>query len=151
MIEVLERGRFLNNTVNIDEVLILDHLQRKKGRQKVTAQSGHVIALFLERGKTLLIGEVLRSVCGRCIRIDGAKESVVTASSLENRLLTRSAYHLGNRHAIVQLGDGWLRFKYDHVLEALMQRFGLSTCRESVVFEPEEGAYSSAPAHSHEC
>jgi urease accessory protein len=33
------------------------------------------------------------------------------------QLLARAAYHLGNRHVPVQVGEGWLRIAADHVLE----------------------------------
>ena len=36
--------------------------------------------------------------------------------------LARAAYHLGNRHTPVQLGEDWLRYREDHVLDAMIRR-----------------------------
>jgi urease accessory protein len=147
VLEVTERVG-VTSDVQIDEVLVLDHQQRKKGRLKVTAKSGKTVGLFLERGKTLPIGEVLRSNGGQHLLIEGAEETVVTASTSDWSAFSRACYHLGNRHVTLQVGECWLRFKPDYVLEDLVKRFGLKTSEENVVFEPEDGAYT-ASGHSH--
>jgi carbamoyl-phosphate synthase large subunit len=36
-----------------------------------------------------------------------------------------AAYHLGNRHVTLQLGDGWLRLPEDHVLQAMLDQLGI--------------------------
>ena len=36
----------------------------------------------------------------------------------------RAAYHLGNRHVALQLGDGWLRLPDDYVLKAMLEQLG---------------------------
>jgi urease accessory protein len=38
--------------------------------------------------------------------------------------LARAAYHLGNRHVPVQVGDGWLRIADDHVLARMLEVLG---------------------------
>ena len=39
-------------------------------------------------------------------------------------MLARAAYHLGNRHVPVQVGDSWLRLAADHVLEEMLKGLG---------------------------
>ena len=52
----------------VQERVVLDHLQRERGRIKATAESGAQLRIFLDRGKTLEVGEILRSQCGRHVR-----------------------------------------------------------------------------------
>ena len=40
------------------------------------------------------------------------------------KLLARAAYHLGNRHAPVQVGRGWLRIAADEVLAGMLRGLG---------------------------
>jgi urease accessory protein len=63
--------------------------------------------------------------------------------------LTRAAYHLGNRHVPLQLGDGWLRYEHDHVLDAMVEQLGLEVRTEDATFEPEAGAYGHAHGGDH--
>lgn len=49
--------------------------------------------------------------------VHNAQEPVVTAVAPNWETLARACYHLGNRHAPLQLGHKWLRFTPDHVLE----------------------------------
>ena len=56
------------------------------------------------------------------------------------------SYHLGNRHVSLQVGDGWVRYQHDHVLDEMVRGLGLEVVFESAPFEPEGGAYGG---HSH--
>ena len=62
--------------------------------------------------------------------------------------LARACYHLGNRHAPLQLGHKWLRFTPDHVLEELAESLGLRLRRENAAFVPEGGAYDGPHSHA---
>jgi urease accessory protein len=70
----------------------------------------------------------------------------VRASSAQ--ALARAAYHLGNRHTPIEVGNGWLRFVSDHVLAQMLAGLGLETTAVSAPFEPEPGAYA-AGHHAH--
>jgi urease accessory protein len=61
-------------------------------------------------------------------------------------MLARAAYHLGNRHVPVQVGDGYLRLAADHVLELMLKGLGARITPRRVPFEPEAGAYAG---HAH--
>jgi urease accessory protein len=61
--------------------------------------------------------------------------------------LARAAYHLGNRHVPVQVGDGFLRLAADHVLETMLEGLGASLTRIRAPFEPEAGAYGGQHHH----
>lgn len=140
----------------IDDQLVLDYDQRQKGRFKAISNTGNEVRIFLQRGKTLALGEVLRSECGKNIVVVGAQEELMTAATHNTRLFSRACYHLGNRHVKVQVGDSWLRIKPDYVLKDLLIHLGLDCILEQAVFEPESGAYFkshgvlSGHGHSHD-
>ena len=131
------------------ESLVLDHLQREKGRFKTFLSDGTEVRVFLERGKVLPIGQGLRSVCGRHLVVEGALEPVVLARTDNWVLFANACYHLGNRHVRLQIGDRWLRMTPDHVVEEMLVTLGLDVFHENAVFEPESGAYHGA-AHAHQ-
>jgi urease accessory protein len=63
--------------------------------------------------------------------------------------LPRVAYHLGNRHVPVQVGQSFLRIAEDHVLEELARKLGARVTHVEAPFEPEAGAYSGGH-HQHD-
>lgn len=150
MIEVYERLG-LDDHAQIDEVITLSYDQRVKGRLRVFTDSGVELGLFLDRGKPLLLNEFLKSTDGKIIQVKGQLESVAHASCDDWHSFSLACYHLGNRHAKLQVGERWLRFSPDHVLEEMVHLLGLVVTHEDVVFEPESGAYTkgSHSGHSH--
>ncbi|WP_097458717.1 urease accessory protein UreE [Mangrovitalea sediminis] len=123
---------------------------RKRGRFKALTEGGRDVGLFLERGKVLVSGDLIRARSGEIIRIISAPEDVVTAycpAGAGDLTFARICYHLGNRHVPLQIGPGWVRFQPDHVLEELVTRYGLQVERELAPFEPEQGAYHEHSAH----
>lgn len=134
----------------IDDQLVLDHLQREKGRFKAVSAQGMEVRVFLTRGNPLMIGERLQTDCGKQLAIMGAEESVITARTHDWALFSKACYHLGNRHVKLQLGERWLRIVADHVLADLLVQLGLEIDHEQAVFNPEPGAYSLRGAHDHQ-
>ena len=106
---------------------------------------------MLPRGHILRDGTKLLDESGRVIEVKAADETVSTVSSDSVHLVMRAAYHLGNRHVPLQIGEGWLRYQHDHVLDAMVIGLGLTVTVEDAPFEPEDGAYSGSHAggHSH--
>lgn len=145
-LEVYERlGSHYREDDNVYAHLTLNHEQRDKGRLRAVSEEGFEVRLFLERGKALEVGELLRSECGKTVMIKGAVEDVVEASCEDWNTFSRACYHLGNRHVKIQIGPRWLRITPDHVLEEMLHQLGLATCEKQTVFVPESGAY----AHGH--
>jgi urease accessory protein len=148
MLQVFERLSHTHDTIN--DSITLDHDTRKKSRIKGCTDQGADIAIFVERGHPLLVGEILKTECGLLIAVKGAKEAVSTAVAKDWLAFSKICYHLGNRHTVLQIGELWVRFKPDHVLEALAEKYGLSINQTPAVFEPENGAYgTSNSGHSH--
>lgn len=142
--EVYER---LDHAHEIDDQVVLDADIREKGRFKTIAKSGAEVRVFLERGKTLNVGEVLKTQCGKHIEILGTPEAVTKARCEDWETFSKACYHLGNRHVKIQVGERWLRIKPDHVLEEMLELLGLSLEREEAVFIPESGAYAGGHHH----
>ncbi|MEQ8802872.1 MAG: urease accessory protein UreE [Haliea sp.] len=148
MIEVHERlGPDFSGEV--DQQLVLTHEQRERGRLRAFAADGEEVRLFLERGKTLAIGEYLRGSCGRILQVEGAMEPVMVALCDDWRTFSRACYHLGNRHVKLQVGQCWLRITPDHVLARMLEGLGLTVREQEAVFVPESGAYSHGGGHHH--
>lgn len=134
--------------------LTLTFEQRVRSRQKVTLDDGAPAGLFLPRGGVLLRGQKLVAESGEVIEIRAADEPVSTVRVADPPLLARACYHLGNRHVALQIGDGFIRYQHDHVLDDLVRGLGLRVEFEHAPFEPEAGAYeggghSRAQSHAH--
>jgi urease accessory protein len=119
---------------------------RQKSRLHTKLDDGTEAGLFLERGTVLRDGDLLRAENGAVIAVRAAAEDVSTAHARDAHLLARACYHLGNRHVPLQIGDGWVRYQHDHVLDDLLIQLGLSVKFERTAFEPESGAYGG---HGH--
>lgn len=148
MLEIYERVGHQTEDV-VDVHLVLNHEQREKGRLRTISAEGEEVRLFLERGKPLQIGELLRSQCGRHVVVEGAYEPVITAMCDDWETFSRACYHLGNRHVKLQIGTQWLRILPDHVLEEMLVMLGMTIRQDNAVFVPESGAYGNHGAHSH--
>lgn len=127
--------------------LTLSFEQRKKTRQRVRLDNGEEAGLQLPRGTVLRGGDRLRADDGRVIEVRAAAEPLTTAFSEDAHLLARAAYHLGNRHVALEIGDGWVRYLADHVLDAMVESLGLRIVHEETPFEPETGAYHDGSHH----
>jgi urease accessory protein len=120
---------------------------RTKSRLLLTLDDGERAALVLERGRVLHDGDVVVTQDGREVKIIAAEEALLEACSDDALLLARAAYHLGNRHVMVQVMPGRLRFLDDHVLGEMVGKLGLQVQPVSAAFEPEGGAYGHHHAH----
>ena len=122
--------------------LTLSFELRQKSRLRARLQSGEEVALILPRGTIMRGGDIVTAVDGRRVEIVSAPEKLL---HVESASLARAAYHLGNRHVPVQVGEGFLRIAEDHVLEEMLRKLGARVTHVEAPFEPEGGAY-----HTHE-
>ncbi|HZO00108.1 MAG TPA: urease accessory protein UreE [Burkholderiales bacterium] len=117
--------------------------QRQRSRLRAKADNGEVLSLILPRGKVVRDGERVKTLDGREVEIVAAPEKLLHIESAE---LARVAYHLGNRHVALQVGQGFLRIAEDHVLEEMVRKLGARVSHVEAPFEPEAGAYG----HQHD-
>ena len=121
---------------------------RQKSRLRTALVSGEEAALMLPRGEILRGGDLVVADGGQVIEVVAERESVMHVECDSAQALARVAYHLGNRHVPVQVGDRWLRFASDPVLERMVAGLAAKVTILDVPFEPEAGAY--APHHRHD-
>ena len=131
-----------------DDTLTLSFERRQKRRQRVRLDSGREAALVLPRGGPLREGDGLRSADGFRVLVRAADESVSTGRAEDRLTLARACYHLGNRHVALQIGEGWVRYRPDHVLDEMLVGLGLRVALEHAPFEPESGAYGAHAGHA---
>jgi urease accessory protein len=131
------------------ERLTLSFELRCKTRLRTRLDSGEEVGLFLERGLILRAGDKLTGSDGRIVDVAAAPEAVMEARAADPVALAKAAYHLGNRHVPVQVGDGFLRFGRDHVLGEMVRGLGLAVSEIEAPFEPESGAYGGHGGHAH--
>ena len=136
--------------IKIAARLALTFDARQKTRLRAALDNAEPVALLLPRGETLRGGDLLVASDGRVIELIALPEAVVRVACDTPRELARAAYHLGNRHIPVEVGEGWLRIAEDHVLEQMLLGLGASLTREQAPFEPEAGAYGGHGHHQQE-
>jgi len=132
--------------VEVRGQLKLPFESRQKSRLKTKLVSGEEVGLILPRGEILRGGDLVTASDGRVIEIVAEPEKVL---HIETTDLARVAYHLGNRHVPVQVGEGFLRITEDHVLEEMVQKLGAKVSHVEAPFEPESGAYAGG-GHQHD-
>jgi urease accessory protein len=126
--------------------LVLPFEHRQKARHRARLSTGVEVGIQLARGTVLRGGDRLRACDGTIVEVVAAPERVSTVRSRSLHELARAAYHLGNRHVALEVGDGWIRYLTDHVLDAMVEQLGLPVTHEVEPFEPEAGAYGG---HTH--
>ncbi|NOI92639.1 urease accessory protein UreE [Vibrio splendidus] len=147
MIELTQLNTQIQNAP--DGYLSLSIDSRIKSRLKVMLDDGRNAGLFLPRGHILRGGEQLSSECGLVVEVKAAPETVSTVYCEDLLLLTRVAYHLGNRHVPLQVEAGWVRYQHDHVLDEMVEGLGAKVTTETQPFEPEGGAYGGRSGGHH--
>src|SRR5471030_2935406 len=130
--------------------LVLPFDLRIRSRLRTRLASGEEAVLKTERGAVLRGGECLKSEDGRVVRVSAAPEKVLHITCADQFELTRAAYHLGNRHVSVEIGDGYLRIAADHVLGDMLLGLGATIEQREAPFEPESGAYGGGHGHHDE-
>lgn len=151
MLEAFEIAKQPTRGCAMEVVLTFD--ERQKSRYKTTTVCGAELGWFIERGTVLQDGDFLLCKSGEIVRVAAAAEDVSEVQSQNQLLLTRAAYHLGNRHVPLQIGAGFLRYLRDHVLDDMVRGLDLEVLHERHPFQPENGAYHSQQSvlllHSH--
>ena len=147
MIEIQSRIPRDGRSFEVRGTLRLAFDQRQKSRLRARLASGEEVALLLPRGTLLRGGDLVGASDGRVIEVVAEQELVLHVECASPVELARCAYHLGNRHVPVQLGEGWLRIAADHVLAEMLAKLGARVTPIEAPFEPEAGAYSGGHHH----
>ena len=131
--------------------LTLDFDMRHRRRVTLTTAGGESILLDLPKAVAMADGDGLRLDDGRWLRVTAAPEPLAEIRCGSRHDLARIAWHLGNRHLPAEIGDGVIRIRPDHVIEAMLERLGAEVTHVSAPFQPEGGAYGgqSHSRHGH--
>jgi urease accessory protein len=138
-----------SESISEQATLTLPLDSRVKSRLRSRLDDGRDVGLYLDRGHVLQHGDLLASEDGLIIKIVAANETVSTVYCDDALLMARACYHLGNRHIPLQINAGQMRYRHDHVLDDMLEGFGLEVKVELAPFEPESGAYGSSGSHHH--
>lgn len=130
--------------------LVLPFALRRKSRFRATLVNGTEAALFLPRGSVLRDGDLLEAEDGTLVRVESAPEDVLLVTAETPYALMRAAYHLGNRHTPVELGENFLKLETDPVLQEMLIQLGLTVRQANSPFQPEGGAYGGGHRHGHD-
>jgi urease accessory protein len=79
-----------------------------------------------------------------------APENVLYVTADTPHALMRAAYHLGNRHIPVELGENFLKLETNPVLKEMFLRLGVTLREDYLSFQPEAGAYGGGHRHGHD-
>jgi urease accessory protein len=126
----------------------LPHDGRHRRRVMMRSAGDTVFLLDLTEAALLKDGDGLRLEDGRFIRVVAAKEPILEITG-EAHLLSRLAWHLGNRHVPAEILAKAIRIAPDHVLEDMLKKLGAKVAHIEAPFNPEAGAYASEHAHGH--
>ena len=77
---------------------------------------------------------------GSIVQVGGQAEPLAEITPSSPRDFVRLAWHLGNRHTDVQIVDGRIRIRHDHVLEEMLRGLGANVTPLEAAFDPEAGA-----------
>ena len=130
--------------------LVLPFDLRQKSRLRTTLSDGTEAALYMPRGTVLRDGDILQAEDGTLVRVESSHEKVLIVTAATPSELIKAAYHLGNRHAPVELSASYLKIESDPVLKEMLLQLGVAVKEEFAPFQPERGAYGGGHKHGHD-
>jgi urease accessory protein len=130
--------------------LVLSFDSRRKSRQVLRLDSGEEVGLLLPPGTILRDGDLLEADDGSHLKIQAAEEELMMVTAANPFLLLRAGYHLGNRHASIELRPDRILLPVDPVLKEMLVGLGLTVAVVSERFTPETGAYGGGHKHGHD-
>jgi len=134
------RASAVDKSHAIDRV-VLDVDERRKRRAVLTGEQGAKFLLDLPHATALRDGDGLVLDDGSIVLVIARPEPLFEIEAAAPHDLARLAWHLGNRHADVEIVGSRLCIRRDHVLAEMLERLGARVTPIEAPFEPEPGAY----------
>ena len=122
---------------------------RHRRRIRLETDAGEEFLLDLAKAVALDDGDGLQLDDGRWIAVHAAPEALIEVTA-EPTLLTRLAWHLGNRHLPARIEPHRILIRRDHVIADMLSKLGATLRLIEAPFTPERGAYDEGHGHSHE-
>ena len=127
----------------------LGYDDRHRRRLRLTSDAGEAFLLDLPQVSVLEDGDGLLLSDGTWLAVKAAPEALIEITAATPVLLTRLAWHIGNRHLPAQIEAQRILIRDDHVIAAMLEGLGAKLRRVEVPFAPEGGAYGG-DSHRHE-
>ena len=127
----------------------LSYDDRFRRRMAMTTDGGEGFLLDLPETVELRQGDHLILDDGRHIEIRAAPEDLMQATCDNPLHLTRTAWHVGNRHLPCEIHAKHLILRWDHVIADMLEKQGCTVTRITAPFNPEGGAYGHGRTHGH--
>jgi urease accessory protein len=126
--------------------VVLDAEERNRRRGVVTGEGGLTFLIDLAAPSALRDGDGLLLDDGAIVAVIALPEPLAEITAPDAAALARFAWHLGNRHAELQVVGDRLRIRHDRVLEEMLRGLGARVTAIEAPFEPQRGAYD----HGHD-
>jgi len=120
---------------------------RHRRRLRLATDGGEEFLLDLPHALSLEDGDGLQLDDGRWIAVHAAAESLIEVTA-DPTLLTRLAWHLGNRHLPARIEPHRILIRRDHVIADMLSKLGAASRFIDAPFTPERGAYNEARDHA---
>ncbi|MBI4274862.1 MAG: urease accessory protein UreE [Rhizobiales bacterium] len=130
---------------HIVDTLILSFDQRQAARGEFACVKGTRVEFEGAGSVRLRMGDVLILDNDSSVEIVAEPEQLLEARAADLPSLARLAWHLGDRHMLVQILPNRLRVRADATIASLLSRLGARVAAIEAPFEPEGGAYT--PLH----
>jgi urease accessory protein len=137
------------DAVNAIDRVVLDAGERHRRRIALRGERGTAFLLDLPQAAALKDGDGLVLEDGAIVRVAGKAEPLIEIAASSLHELARFAWHIGNRHAELQVVGERLRIRRDHVLEEMLRGLGARMTSIEALFDPERGAYGHGHADHH--
>ena len=136
-------------TERVCGTVTLAYDDRHRRRLRLESDAGGPFLLDLAETGVLEDGDGLALSDGSWLEVKAKAEPLIEVTAADPAALARLAWHLGNRHLPVAIGDARLLIRDDHVIAAMLEGLGARLRRIEAPFSPERGAYPAA-AHHHD-
>jgi urease accessory protein len=145
----IRRAGFWDPATAADTV-VLDAGDRYRRRIVLSGQSGAEFLLDLDEVVALRDGDGIMLDDGATVLVTGRPELLAEVAPRTTLALVQLAWHLGNRHADVQIVGNRIRIRRDHVLEEMATRLGGNIIPIEAAFDPEQSApQENSHIHTH--
>src|SRR5262245_7243826 len=134
----IRRAGLWDPATALDRV-VLDAGDRHRRRIVLKAEHGMEFMLDLDEAVALRDGDGIVLDDGAIVLVASKTEPLLEIASPTSLGFIRLAWHLGNRHADVQLVGDRLRIRHDHVLKDMAFGLGATVAEVVAPFDAEGG------------
>ena len=137
------------NKIKPFDTITLTYDERYKRRILMKSDNGLEFLLDLQKTTELRTGNFIELDDGKLLQIIAAPEKLMKATSNNQLLVMKGAWHIGNRHLPCEIDIESLTLHYDHVIKEMLENLGLVVEVIYQPFNPEGGAYGETRTSGH--